>query len=80
METQNVTLAIPKEILQKAKLMAVQRHMSLSKLLTRTLEEMASENDGYEAARKSNLARLGIYDLGTNGKITWTRDELHERR
>jgi len=79
METQNVTLAIPKETLRKAKLIAVQRHMSLSRLLTKSLEEMASESDGYEAARKSNLARFGKYDMGTNGKITWTRDELHER-
>ena len=34
----------------------------------------------YERAKQRLLARLeNPPDLGTNGKITWTRDEIHER-
>ncbi len=78
--TQNVTLAIPKEILRKAKLVAVQRNISLSALLTQTLAEIVSREEGYEEARQRNLEllRSGL-DLGTRGHVDWTRDELHER-
>jgi len=78
--TQNVTLAIPREILRKAKLLAVQKNISLSALLTQTLAEILSQEEEYEQARQRNLEilRSGL-DLGTRGHVDWTRDELHER-
>jgi calcineurin-like phosphoesterase len=80
METQNITLSIPKEVLRKAKLIAVQRQTSLSRLLTQALLEIVSNEEGYERHRRIHLALLerGI-DLGTQGNISWKRDELHER-
>ncbi len=80
MDTQNVTLALPKEILQRAKLIAVKRRVSLSRLLTGALIEIVSGDENYEFAKRRSLQRLeeGL-DLGTNGTITWTRDELHDR-
>jgi hypothetical protein len=78
--TQNVTLAIPKDILRKAKILAVQRNTSLSGLLTQTLAELVSHQEGYELALQRNLALLkNGFDLGTQGDITWNREELHER-
>ena len=78
--TQNVTLAIPKDLLRKAKILAVQKNTSLSGLLTQTLAEMVSREEGYEQARQRNLAALNQgFDLGTQGNITWQREELHER-
>ncbi|RPI88005.1 MAG: CopG family transcriptional regulator [Chloroflexi bacterium] len=76
--TQNVTLAIPKDILRKAKILAVQKNTSLSGLLTQTLSELVAHREAYEQSRQRNLALLykGL-DLGTQGKITWERDELH---
>jgi hypothetical protein len=77
---QNVTLAIPKDILRKAKILAIQKNTSLSGLLTQTLVEMVSREEGYEQARQRNLAMLKKgFDLGTQGNITWRREELHER-
>jgi hypothetical protein len=80
METQNITLSIPKEVLRKAKLIAVQRQTSLSRLLTQALLEIISNEEGYERHRRIHLALLerGV-DLGTQGNISWKRDELHER-
>ena len=80
METQNITLSIPKEVLRKAKLIAVQRQTSLSRLLTQALLEIVSNEEGYERHRRIHLALLehGV-DLGTQGNISWKRDELHER-
>jgi len=78
--TQNVTLAIPKDILLKAKILAVKKNTSLSGLLTQTLAEIVSREEGYEQARQRSLAMLkNGFDLGTQGDIPWTREELHER-
>lgn len=78
--TQNVTLAIPKNILRKAKILAVQKNTSLSGLLTQTLVDLVAHQEAYEQARQRNLVLLksGV-DLDTRGQITWKRDELHER-
>ncbi len=78
--TQNVTLAIPKDILRKAKIIAVQKNTSLSGLLTQTLLEIVSREENYEQARQRSLELLKCgFDLGTKGNMTWKREELHER-
>lgn len=78
-KTQNVTLAIPKDILRKAKILAVQKNTSLSGLLTQTLTDLVAQQQAYEQARQRNLAFLKRgFDLGTQGQIPWKRDELHE--
>jgi hypothetical protein len=81
METnQNVTLSIPRSILRKAKILAIQKNTSLSGLLTQTLAELVAHQEAYEQARQRNLDVLArSFDLGTHGNIPWKRDELHER-
>jgi predicted transcriptional regulator len=80
-EIQNITLALPKRLLRKVKHLAVEREKSVSRLLTETLEELVARKDAYEEARRRALHDLEHpRSLGTFGKITWTRDELHERR
>jgi DNA polymerase IIIc chi subunit len=77
---QNVTLAIPKDVLRKAKIMAINRNTSLSGLLTQTLVDLVSSQEAYEAARQRNQAMLERgFDLGTHGKANWKREDLHER-
>ena len=39
--TQNITLSIPKNVLRKAKILAVRKNISLSGLLTQTLSDLA---------------------------------------
>jgi len=80
-ETQNVTLVVPKALLRKVKHIAVEREKSISGLMVEALEEMVRHSDTYAQARERALHRLrNPFDLGLEGKITWTRDELHERR
>lgn len=81
METQNITLSLPKRTLKKIKIIAAKRQKSISALLTDLLEQIADEENGYLQARKRQMDFLdaGI-NLGTNGEILITRDELHERR
>jgi hypothetical protein len=80
METQNITLAIPKEILLKIKLLAVRRRTSVSGLLTQTLERLIQQEDAYVQARRRHMDQLDQeLDLGTGGQMQIRRDELHER-
>ncbi len=78
--TQNITLAIPRDILRKARILAIQKNTSLSGLLTQTLSELVSRQEEYEQARRQNLATLKDgFDLGTQGYISSKREDLHER-
>jgi hypothetical protein len=64
-----------------AKILAVERGISLSQLLVEALEELLRRRREYERARKRHSAILkkGV-DLGTGGKVQVRREELHERR
>ncbi|OGO62488.1 MAG: CopG family transcriptional regulator [Chloroflexi bacterium RBG_19FT_COMBO_50_10] len=77
---QNVTLSIPKDILRKAKILAVIKNTSLSGLLTKTLTDLVAHQEEYEQARQRSITLLKSgFDLGTQGQIAWKREELHER-
>jgi hypothetical protein len=79
-EIQNITLALPKRLLRRVKHLAVERETSVSRLLAETLEELVTRGDAYEEARRQALYDLNHpKNLGTSGRITWTRDELHDR-
>lgn len=76
----NITLSLPVKVLRQLKRMAERRQTSVSKLLTRTLEEMAAREDGYARARDRHLGWLNqAPDIGTEGQATWSREALHER-
>lgn len=81
MDTQNVTLALPKDLLRRAKILAVQKKTSLSGLLVQALTDIVDHQSAYEMAhrRQSQVLSEGL-DLGTYGTIGVSRDELHERR
>ncbi len=77
METQNVTLSLPKKVLQKAKFIAVERNTSLSALLAGFIEEIVEQDEKYKEARARHQAVLEKgFDLGT---VFWKRDELYDR-
>jgi predicted transcriptional regulator len=80
-ENQNVTLVVPKALLRRVKHLAVEKETSISRLLVEALEELVRHNDSYEQAyERWRESMKNPRDLGTGGKIPWTRDELHERR
>ncbi len=80
MNTQNITLSIPKDIIRKVKIIAAGKGTSISSYLTQLLEETVAREEGYQAARRRHLTMLDQdLDLGIDGAFTWTRDELHER-
>ncbi len=81
METQNVTLALPKDLLRKAKRIAHNRQTSLSALLGAYMKEITDQEDRYEASKREALALMEAgFNWGAASAQPWTRDELHERR
>lgn len=79
-ETQNVTLSLPRELLKRAKRLAADRDTSVSALMAEALGRLADYDRRYSAARRRSLAALAkARSLGTRGRATWTRDDLHER-
>ncbi len=80
MERQNITLSIPKETLKKAKHLAVAREQSLSGLLSEFIEELVRHDESYKEAQQRQMIVMekGL-DFGLQGKVAWTREELHER-
>ena len=80
MSTQNITLSIPKEILFKVKVIAAKQGTSISGLMTRVLKELVAREEGYQAAQRRHLDTLDKeINLGTNGVLSWTREELYGR-
>ncbi len=80
MASRNITLSLPEEDVQRARVMAAQRGVSVSRLLADVLRDLVDRDAGYTQARARNLqAMASAADLGTHGRSTWTRDDLHER-
>lgn len=79
-ENQNITLRVPRELLKRVKRLAVDRDTSVSALLNEALARLTDEDRRYSAARKRALTALrSPRSLGTGGRRTWSRDDLHER-
>jgi hypothetical protein len=81
MDRQNVTLSLPKSLLKRAKVVAVKKEKSLSQLLIEALEEKVREDIDYKKAKERQFKLLSTgFDLGTKGRITISREELHARK
>lgn len=72
---------MPKDILHRVKLLAVEQQTSVSNLLTRALTSIVEQEERYTHAQRRHLQLLeSAFDLGTRGKIKTKREQLHERR
>jgi len=80
-QRRSVTLTLSAEIVRRARHLAVERGVSLSKLLSDELETLVVKDEQYERARKRLFARMREgFDFGLRDRRpSWSRDELHER-
>jgi hypothetical protein len=80
MEKQNITLSFPREVLKKGKMLATERGISFNELVRKLLQATTENEEGYRTAvnRQIKMMRKG-FNLGTKGKISWKRNQLHER-
>jgi metal-responsive CopG/Arc/MetJ family transcriptional regulator len=80
MEKQNITLALPKDVLKRVKVMAAEQGTSISAIMEDLLQSHLGRHEGYEKARlrQSVVLTKGV-DMGTRGRAAWRREQLHER-
>lgn len=77
----NITLSLPRSLLSRAKLAAVCQEKSLSEFAREALDQKIEESSRYTKAKKRQFDMLSEgLDLGTEGRISVAREELHERR
>jgi hypothetical protein len=75
---QNVTLSLSLETIQKAKVLAAKRSLSISSLLAEQLDALVGAEDAYENAYRSAIDLMGQgFHLG--GGPMLSRDDLHAR-
>ena len=75
---QNLTVALKPATIRKAKLLAAQKGSSISRLVAELIEELVSQEDRYESARRQAVTYLKEgFPLG--GRVPASREEWHER-
>ena len=75
---QNITLSIDKERIKSYKVLAAQRQTSINRMLGEKLQKLIEDSKEYDRAKKQALNYIAKgFHLG--GKITVSREELHER-
>jgi plasmid stability protein len=79
-ETRNLTLNLPEALLRRFRIYAATHDQSMTQLITIAIQRMLAEEDSWETSGRRLVDRMAkAKDRGTNGVITWTRDEIHER-
>lgn len=75
---QNITLSLDKDLIRKGKVIAAQREISISKMLSQELKRLIQHAEQYEFSKRRACVNLKAgFHFG--GKITASREELHER-
>jgi plasmid stability protein len=76
----NITLSLPEDLLKALKIRAALSDTSVSELLRRAAAKAVNDEESYEQARDGMIADMrNARDLGTKGRITWSRESLHDR-
>jgi len=75
----NLTLTVDENILKAARKLALDRDTSVNQMVRDYLTNLVQENDRQAAALKNlkKFWRTSKFDIGP---ITWTREDLHERK
>ena len=76
--TRNITLALPADLIRRAKVYAAAHDTSISALVAEVLANRVELEDDYDEAwaREFELMRGGLYRIAD---VTWARDDLHDR-
>lgn len=75
----NLTLSIDKNLLKRARLLALEHDTTVNAMIRDFLEREVSKYNKSAESSIEVLEKLFSETQVPLGKITWTRDELHER-
>lgn len=77
-QKQNLTISLNVQTIRKAKILAAKRSTSISGLVAEQIEALIGNDDAYERAAASAIARMKRgYHLGGGPMVS--RGELHDR-
>jgi hypothetical protein len=76
----NLTLTIDEDVLKAARKLALDRETSVNQMVREYLANLVHENDRQAHALKNPKEFWRTSKFRLSGPITWTRDELHERK
>lgn len=76
----NVTLSLPDTLLRRFRVHAAERNQSMTALMTEAIRGLMEREEQAAGAKRRFLARIrNAPPRATQGRIGWTREELHER-
>jgi hypothetical protein len=75
----NITMSIDKELLKKARKIAVEKETSLTGLIRSYLKELVEREEVLKELAAAELESLFAGSEAVVGKRTWARDDLHVR-
>ncbi len=75
---QNITVSLDEDIIQQARELAAQRHLSISGLLAESLSKQVASNNDYQQAKRHALAMLEQPQLDLGGDYL-SREQAHAR-
>lgn len=75
----NITMTLDDEIIKKVKRIAIEKNTTLTGLVRDYLTRIAKREDQRTEDVITQLGKIMNAADAEVGKITWTRDELHER-
>lgn len=79
MENQNITLSVPRDLLKRAKRIALERDTSVSGLIRELLVELVTEAEDYDESMREYLDFLRE-PKPLAASWQWNRTELYEGR
>ena len=76
----NLTIHLPEQLIRRLRVCAAIRNQSMTNVVKEAIERTLVEDSVRETAASRLIRRLqAAPDRGIGGKVSWTRDELHER-
>jgi predicted DNA-binding protein len=79
-KSRNLTINLPEQLIHRLRVCAAIRNQSMTTVVKEAIERTLVEDSEREAAASRLIRRLqNAPDRGIGGKVSWTREELHER-
>ena len=76
----NLTIHLPDQLIRRLRVCAAIRNQSMTTVIKEAIERTLAQDSVREAAATRLIRRLqNAPDRGLGGRISWTREELHDR-
>jgi hypothetical protein len=78
MTKRNLTVQLDEDVISRARVVADKRGTSISQLVAQQIEQLADDDERYEAARKRAMELMDTAATHGGGR-QWKREDLYDR-